>query len=84
MVRGATGRQAKQAASAAKRELGDNLEAFLASLNPSIGGAPLHGYHNQPPLNPARRSPVWMYGQPRIKRHGRPVRWFSIINTIGP
>ena len=30
--------------------------------------------HSQPPRNPARRSPVTSGGQPRISRHGRPVR----------
>jgi pullulanase/glycogen debranching enzyme len=32
------------------------------------------GHHNQPPVNPARRNPPAMYGQPRINCHTNPVR----------
>ena len=30
--------------------------------------------HNQPPLKPARRKPLTMYGQVRISFHNNPVR----------
>ena len=33
-----------------------------------------NGGHNQPPVNPARRNPPAMYGQPRINCHKNPVR----------
>ena len=32
------------------------------------------GTHNQPPVNPARRNPPEMCGQPRVNRHTSPVR----------
>jgi hypothetical protein len=40
--------------------------------------------YSQPPVNPARRSPVTTGGQRRMRSQIRPVRWFSIISTTGP
>jgi hypothetical protein len=39
---------------------------------------------SHPPAKPAFRNPRQMYGMRRMSFHGRPVRWFSIIMTIGP
>ena len=46
-----------------------------------------HGFgaaSSQPPVNPARRRPATIGGELRIRRHSRPLLWFSIIRTIGP
>ena len=39
---------------------------------------------SQPPSKPARCRPVRIAGHSRIRFQIRPVRWFSIISTIGP
>ena len=40
--------------------------------------------HSQPPVNPALRSPSTIKGHFFINSQRNPVRWFSIIITIGP
>src|SRR5206468_5663620 len=39
---------------------------------------------SQPPVKPARFRPRTMWGFFRITFQTRPLRWFSIIATIGP
>src|SRR5262249_30245783 len=43
-----------------------------------------HGTASQPPVNPARTSARRRYALPRITFQISPLRWFSIIPTIGP
>ena len=48
------------------------------------GGQGVRPHSSQPPVNPARFSPRTMCGLRFIVSQNRPVRWFSIIATIGP
>ena len=54
------------------------------SLRGGMSMDPAREDQSQPPRNPARRKPVRMYGQSRIRRQISPVRWFSIIMTTMP
>ena len=39
------------------------------------------GLHSQPPVKPARRTPLTMHGQYRINRHNQPLRLFSTTRS---
>ena len=47
-------------------------------------GCPALYASSQPPVNPARRSPVTRYGHHRMRCQSKPERKFSVIKTIGP
>ena len=66
---------------------GSTFSGVGASDQPGAVHNPFeNGYKNlsQPPVNPALRRPSTMSGHFFINFQRNPVRWFSIINTIGP
>lgn len=66
--------------------LGFNTSAVIAAHDAVSPHAFAKSYNNcsQPPVNPALHRPSTMSGHFFINSQRNPVRWFSIINTIGP